>query len=143
MSYMFLPLKRYFDFSGRSRRKEFWLFFLLQILLYAVLLFALAASASSLDATAAGAGDPQAAAAFAGLGLTAIVPVLLLIIPNIAVTVRRFHDQDKSGWMYLINFIPLVGGIIVLVFMCMEGTRGPNTYGRDPKNPLDVGDTFA
>jgi uncharacterized membrane protein YhaH (DUF805 family) len=56
--------------------------------------------------------------------------------------VRRFHDQDKSGWFVLLNLIPYIGGIIVLVFMCLEGTRGPNRFGPDPKGQ-DVGDVFA
>jgi uncharacterized membrane protein YhaH (DUF805 family) len=59
--------------------------------------------------------------------------LLGIIVPSIAVQVRRFHDQDKSGWFVLLGFIPFVGGLIVLVFMCLEGTRGPNQYGPDPK----------
>ena len=60
---------------------------------------------------------------------------LAIIIPSIAVQVRRFHDQDKSGWMVLLGLIPYVGGIILLVFMLLEGTRGPNRFGPDPKDP--------
>ena len=56
------------------------------------------------------------------------------IIPSIAVQVRRFHDQDKTGWLWLLNFVPF-GGFIILVFMCLEGTRGENSYGPDPKDP--------
>ena len=59
--------------------------------------------------------------------------VAAFFIPNLAVQVRRFHDQDKSGWFVLLGFIPYLGGLIVLVFMCLEGTRGPNQYGDDPK----------
>jgi len=54
-------------------------------------------------------------------------------VPSIAVTVRRLHDQGKSGWFYLISLVPYVGGFIVLVFMCLEGTPGPNEYGENPK----------
>jgi uncharacterized membrane protein YhaH (DUF805 family) len=61
------------------------------------------------------------------------------IIPGLAVTVRRFHDQDKSGWFILLNFIPYVGGFILLVMMCIEGTRGDNSYGHDPKGWNDAG----
>jgi uncharacterized membrane protein YhaH (DUF805 family) len=68
------------------------------------------------------------------LGIALIGFIILgCLIPSIAVQVRRFHDQDKSGWFVLLNFIPSIGGIIVLVFMCLEGTRGPNRYGPDPK----------
>ncbi len=57
------------------------------------------------------------------------------IVPSIAVTVRRFHDQDMTGWLYLLSFIPYIGWLIVFVFMCIDGTRGPNQYGDDPKDP--------
>ncbi|AZR34195.1 membrane protein [Xanthomonas vasicola] len=59
--------------------------------------------------------------------------VLALIVPGIAVTVRRLHDQDKSGWFYLICLVPYVGAFVLLVFMCIEGTPGPNRYGENPK----------
>ena len=76
-----------------------------------------------------------------GFGVMGIL-VLALLVPSIAVQVRRFHDQDRSGWMVLIGLIPYVGGIIVLVFMCLEGTRGPNRFGPDPKDPTHQ-DVFA
>jgi uncharacterized membrane protein YhaH (DUF805 family) len=66
---------------------------------------------------------------------------LIVFIPNLAVTIRRLHDQDKSGWFILIGLIPIVGPIILLVFYFLEGTRGPNRFGPDPKGP-DVGQTF-
>ncbi len=58
-----------------------------------------------------------------------------ILVPSIAVQVRRFHDQDKSGWFVLIGLIPILGGLVVLVFMFLEGTRGPNRFGPDPKDP--------
>lgn len=64
---------------------------------------------------------------------------LAVFVPALAVQVRRFHDQDKSGWFVLLNFIPYIGGLIVLVFMFLEGTRGPNRFGPDPK----AGETVA
>lgn len=66
-----------------------------------------------------------------------------LLIPSLAVQVRRFHDQDKSGWFWLLNFVPYVGGIIVLVFMCLEGTKGPNRFGPDPKEVENLSDIFS
>ena len=66
--------------------------------------------------------------------LTAIF-LLGIIVPSIAVQVRRFHDQDKSGWFVLLALIPFLGGLIVLVFMCLEGTKGANRFGPDPKDP--------
>jgi uncharacterized membrane protein YhaH (DUF805 family) len=56
-----------------------------------------------------------------------------ILVPSIAVQVRRFHDQDKSGWWVLIGLIPILGGLAVLVFMFLEGTRGTNRFGPDPK----------
>lgn len=76
-----------------------------------------------------------------GIGV-AVLWVLATFIPNIAVAVRRFHDQGQSGWMYLLSMIPYVGGIILLVFMCIDGTPGPNQYGPDPKG-RGVDDVFA
>lgn len=80
-------------------------------------------------------GGEAAAGILGGLsGLLLIVFALAVFIPSLAVQVRRFHDQDKSGWFVLLGLIPFVGGLIVLVFMVMEGTRGPNQYGPDPKS---------
>ena len=116
-----LPLKRYADFSGRSRRKEYW-FFALGVFIVAILL-SIIESAVGLSGMIAGAYGPLTALFF-----------LAIIVPGIAVQVRRFHDQDKSGWWVLIGLIPIIGGIIVLVFMLLEGTRGPNRFGPDPKD---------
>jgi uncharacterized membrane protein YhaH (DUF805 family) len=66
---------------------------------------------------------------------------LAILTPSIAVQVRRFHDQDKTGWLVLLGLIPYLGGLIVLVFMCLPGTSGPNRFGADPKE--DVGDVFT
>jgi uncharacterized membrane protein YhaH (DUF805 family) len=66
-----------------------------------------------------------------------------VIVPSLAVQVRRFHDQDKSGWFLLLNFIPYVGGLIVLVFMCIEGTKGENRFGPDPKGGEHLGKIFS
>jgi uncharacterized membrane protein YhaH (DUF805 family) len=66
-----------------------------------------------------------------GAGLL-VIYALAILVPSLAVQVRRFHDQDKSGWFILLGFIPAVGGLIVLVFMCLPGTPGSNQYGPDP-----------
>jgi uncharacterized membrane protein YhaH (DUF805 family) len=66
------------------------------------------------------------------LGLS-ILWSLFAFIPNLAVTIRRLHDTDKSGWFILLGLIPLVGAIVLLVFYFMDGTRGPNRFGPDPK----------
>lgn len=130
MEYMLMPLRRYADFNGRSRRKEFWMYMLFLLIVY----FVLAIVIGGLVGGAAMTGGEAAAGILGGIsGLLLIVFALAVFIPSLAVQVRRFHDQDKSGWFVLLGFIPFVGGLIVLVFMCLEGTRGPNQYGPDPK----------
>ena len=125
MEYMWLPIKRYFDFSGRSRRKEYWMFVLFQIIALAVL-FVIGGVFGAFN-------EPADDFATVWVVLIGLVYLVLFFIPSISVQVRRFHDQDKSGWMILLGFIPYIGGLIVLVFMCLDGTPGPNRYGEDPK----------
>lgn len=129
MEYMLMPLKRYADFSGRSRRKEYWMFMLFYIL---------AAIALTLLGGLLGAFSGESPS------FLALTPLFLLFIalfiPSIAVQVRRMHDQDKSGWFILLGFIPYVGGLVMLVFMCIEGTRGSNRFGPDPKDPSGAGE---
>ena len=122
LEWALLPLKRYADFSGRSRRKEYWSF-LLGVVIVAVLL-GVVEGIVGINGAVAGVYGP----------LTLLL-VLAIIVPSIAVQVRRFHDQDKSGWFVLLGLIPFVGGIVVLVFMFLEGTKGPNRFGPDPKDP--------
>lgn len=136
MEWMLLPLRRYADFSGRSRRMEYWMFslgvtiaFLIIGLVFGGLLGLLAGSGTSNPD-----GSPSAGllgGGMLGVGLFLIL-ALALLIPGLAVQVRRFHDQNLSGWMVLINLIPYLGGLVVLVFMCLPGTVGANKYGPDP-----------
>lgn len=130
MEYMIMPLKRFADFQGRSRRKEYWMFQLGIILMYVAFMVFAGAFGAILGETASSI-----------VLLPLFLIVLAIIVPSLAVTVRRLHDQDKSGWWILINFIPL-GGIVLLVFMCLEGTSGTNQYGPDPKDPY-AEDVFA
>ena len=135
MEWMLMPYRRYADFSGRSRRKEYWMFMLLFIIVYAVGMALMFAGGFSMDPAT---GQSQPGATFyLGAALLGIF-VLGSFIPALAVQVRRFHDQDKSGWFVLLSLIPYVGGIVVLVFMCLEGTRGANRFGADPKDPASV-----
>lgn len=120
MEWMLLPLKRYADFSGRSRRKEYWMFALGVFL--AIIVAAILDGVLGMSGMIAGVYGPLMTIVFLGV-----------LIPSLACQVRRFHDQGKSGWFVLLGFIPFVGGLIVLVFMCLEGTHGSNQYGADPK----------
>lgn len=129
-----MPLKRYADFSGRSRRKEYWMFALGVTILFVVLSLIFGGLAGAASAGAEAGGEVSSGlmgGSMIGLGLMLLL-LLAIIVPSLAVQVRRFHDQDRSGWMVLLNLIPYVGGIVVLVFMCLQGTSGPNKYGPDP-----------
>lgn len=150
LEWMIMPLKRYADFNGRSRRKEFWSFVLLNVIVVAViyaLLFATGGGSAMMQAAMNNPGNPIAiyGAMFTGVGLLFALWGLATLIPNIAVAVRRFHDRDMSGWWYLgvfiANFIPIINmisGIAFLVIMCLEGTKGPNRFGPDPKDPASA-----
>jgi uncharacterized membrane protein YhaH (DUF805 family) len=128
MDWMLMPLRRYADFSGRSRRKEYWMFQLGLIIASIAMVAVVAVIGGGMGDMADGGGP------LAGIGLMIFgVFILAIIIPSIAVQVRRFHDQDKSGWLVLLNLIPYLGGLIVFVFMFLEGTAGPNRFGPDPK----------
>ncbi len=135
MNWMLMPLKRYADFSGRSRRTEYWMFTLGYVIALVILAILLGVAGAI--------GDPNG---ISGLSVTALAVlgllVLALFIPSLAVQVRRFHDQDKSGWFVLLGFIPYIGGLIVIVFMCLPGTVGDNRFGPDPKNPYGGTDVF-
>ena len=154
MEWMILPFKRYADFAGRSRRREFWMFQLLNIVLAAVLagpflVNFIGASVAAGD----GPGSEEAlgeALMTGGMGLAAVgvmlygIYALAALIPSIAVTVRRLHDRDMSGWWYLglavASAIPLIGfaaSIALLVLMVLPGTDGGNRFGPDPKNPYN------
>jgi uncharacterized membrane protein YhaH (DUF805 family) len=128
MNYMILPLKRYFDFKGRSRRKEYWMFVLFVVVgeIVTMILDNLLGLGGTASTTSQfGDGTASAGASMTG-GILTTIFVLAMIIPGIAVAVRRVHDQDKSGWWVLVP-------IYNLILMFIEGTRGPNSYGPDPK----------
>ncbi len=120
MDWMMMPLRRYADFSGRSRRKEYWMFAL--GVFGAAILLSIIEGILGMSGMVGGVYGP----------LTLLL-VLGVFVPALACQVRRFHDQDKSGWFVLLNLIPFLGGLVVLVFMCLEGTKGTNQYGEDPK----------
>lgn len=123
IGWMTLPLSRYADFAGRSSRKEFWLFLLLINLALCGLVIVARADTDRYGEL----GDlGNIMFGLIALGLLAV------IIPYIAVQVRRFHDQDMSGLFALFNLIPLLGPILVLIMMLLEGTQGDNRFGPDP-----------
>lgn len=111
--------RRYADFKGRARRKEYWMFFLFNIIIV-FLLDMIDASMGMLD-------DES------GFGLLSGIYMLAVIVPNIAVSVRRLHDIGKSGWNYFIGMIPLVGPIVMIIWFATAGDVGSNDWGDDPK----------
>ena len=139
MEWMILPLKRYFEFSGRSRRKEFWMFALLSIVV--------SIAASIIDSilgfghSATYAGATGVGASYGSKGPIGALASLALLIPSLAVSFRRLHDVDRSAWWLLLSFIPILGWIVLLVFDCTEGTRGSNRFGPDPKSE-NLADVF-
>ena len=119
MSYYLEAFRKYAVFGGRARRAEFWYFVLFNFIVAAVL-----ALIGGLIGAAVGNG-------YAGI-LSGIYG-LAVIIPTLALWVRRLHDIDRTGWWVLINLIPLVGPIVLLVFALTPGAPGSNQYGPDPK----------
>ncbi len=119
MNWYLEVLKNYAVFSGRARRKEYWMFVLFNVIFSIV--------AAILDNVLG------LAIKDVGYGPIYILYALAVFIPGIAVSVRRLHDTGKSGWFILLGLIPCVGGIILLVFMVTAGDVGDNEYGSDPK----------
>ncbi len=114
-------LKKYAVFEGRARRQEYWMFMLINVLIY----FGLFIIAAILGAMADALG-------VLGSGIYMLY-ALAMLVPTLAVTVRRLHDTGRSGWWYLIALVPFVGGIILLIFTVLEGDAGNNAYGANPK----------
>ncbi|MFD3972876.1 DUF805 domain-containing protein [Streptomyces cyaneofuscatus] len=118
MNWYLAVLKNYAGFSGRARRKEYWMFTLIHLIIAAVL-FGI------------------------GLAIDTTIPYLIYVlatfVPSLAVLVRRLHDTGRSGWWFFIAFVPVVGGIILLVFVASEGKQEPNQYGTNPKLAPQVG----
>jgi len=155
MNWMILPFKRYAQFTGRSRRMEFWMFQLLNIILAAVLAGPSYYSMTSSAMTNASMGIEGEAAMAESMASANPVTMLMVglyglyvlaaFVPSIAVTIRRLHDRDMSGWWYLgfvlLAIIPIVGllaSLAFLVLMFLPGTSGPNRFGEDPKDPTQA-----
>ena len=118
MEWYLKVLRQYADFNGRARRKEFWMFVLFN------LIFAIVANV--LDYM------------FGTVYIFAGIYGLAMLIPGLAVSVRRLHDVGKSGWMLLVGLIPVVGGIWLFVLSVMDSQPGTNQYGENPKEILTV-----
>ena len=116
MNWYIVCWKKYVEFSGRARRREFWLFFLFNILAGIV--------AGVLDLVLG-----------TGRMLNSAYS-LAVFLPGIAVSIRRLHDTDRSGWWYLLVFLPIIGWIVLFVFDCLDSTPGDNRFGPNPKGAV-------
>lgn len=103
----------YANFSGRARRSEYWYFTLANILLGII--------------------SGILGVVVPGFMLIVNIVGLALIIPSLAVCVRRLHDIGKSGWFYLLSFIPLIGQILIIIWFCQDSQPGENKWGANPK----------
>jgi uncharacterized membrane protein YhaH (DUF805 family) len=121
--------RNYVNFSGRARRSEYWWFFLFAII--AATVVAIIESALGLGSGSMTSGGGTFEASYSG-GPLSIIWTLGSILPSIAVGIRRLHDTDRSGWWVLIALIPLIGAIVLIVWMATKGTAGPNRFGNDP-----------
>ena len=119
MNWYLEALRKYTVFQGRARRREYWYFTLFNFLAVVVLtIIDMTLGTFSMDAE---------------VGLLSGIYSLGVLIPSIAVAVRRLHDTDRSGWWLLLCFIPILGVILLIVFLVLDGTPGPNRFGANPK----------
>lgn len=126
MNWYFQVLKKYAVFSGRARRKEYWYF----ILFNGIICFVLGLI-EGLAGIAPEMGEM-------GFSVLAGIYTLAVLLPSIGVSIRRLHDTGRSGWWLLIGLIPLIGAIIILIYMVPNSQEGTNQYGPSPKNTILV-----
>lgn len=130
MEDIFLPLRRYARFRGRSRGRELWAYFL--FLLLGMVALRIADSTLGLDSS--GRGIPG--------GILTMSFLLVNLLPTLAVSSRRLHDTGRSGWMTILAVIPMFGLAYLLYLFSQPGQKGPNEHGPDPRHPVTA-DIFA
>jgi uncharacterized membrane protein YhaH (DUF805 family) len=124
--YKKVVFENYANINGRARRSEYWYYVLVNVLVYLLSLILIAICfAAGIEIVG-----------FIIIGGLAIY-MILNIVPNICVLVRRLHDVNKSGWYYFVTFIPLIGSFWLIYLLCSEGDHGSNDYGKDPKLMYD------
>lgn len=124
MKWYLKVLNNYANFSGRARRSEFWFFFLFNMIFAFV--------AMIIDSVL-GITFNMGNGVELPYGFVYLLYVLAMFIPGLAVIVRRLHDVGKSGWMYLIVLIPIIGGIWLFILALTDGQKGSNKWGENPK----------
>ena len=121
MNWYLKVLRNYLTFSGRARRREYWMFVLISMLIGVAL---------TLVETGGKIPDPDQYTVLPSLYYLAV------FLPGLAVAIRRLHDTGRSGWWLLIGIIPFLGSVVLLVFMCLD-SDAENKYGPNPKTPVD------
>lgn len=119
MRWFLLAFSKYATFAGRSQRSEYWYFLLFYFLIAMIISPAIEAIL--------GIGHANG-------GIISWIAIMVLTLPAISVTTRRLHDIGKSGWWQLIGFIPIIGGLILLIFVLKDSHQGRNEYGENPKS---------
>jgi uncharacterized membrane protein YhaH (DUF805 family) len=119
MNWYLQVLKKYAEFGGRARRKEYWMFALFNVIFLIVAIIL-----DNVLGTTIG---------VLPYGVFYFLYALAVLLPGLAVGVRRLHDVGKSGWMMLIGLIPLIGAIWLLVLVCTDSQVGTNKWGENPK----------
>lgn len=117
MNYYSICLSKFADFSGRARRREYWTFVLVNCLIAMLLLIL---------GLAFGEDSPAS-------NIMVTIFYLIMLVPNLSVSVRRLHDIGKSGWYMFLSLIPLIGGLILLIWSLMDSEPGENQYGKNSK----------
>ena len=116
MEYFIDALRKFADFNGRARRKQYWMFCLVYVLIVIAL--------SLIDE-------------FVGTSVLSIIFTTIMLVPSISIAARRLHDTGRSGWWQLIAIIPLIGGIVLIVFLAQD-SHGDNDYGVSPKATISA-----
>ena len=132
MKWFIKVLRHYADFSGRARRQEYWMFFLFNMIFsfaWAFILMFIVALVFKYDS--------EEKLLFSTMAINLSFGALMML-PSLAVSVRRLHDLGKSGWMMLIALIPIAGGIWLLVLLLTEGENKANEYGPNPKTSTEI-----
>lgn len=129
MGWYMLAWKKWFQVSGRASRREYWTFVLVNLLV--IVCVAVATTVLFADSDL----DSRVLAIRVSAGLCAVI----IFITTLTCQIRRLHDIGKSGWWILINFVPYVGGFVLLIFTLLDGNPGPNEYGENPKLIANIG----
>ena len=125
MNWYLEVLRKYAVFSGRARRTEYWTFTLVNIVVATLLAFVDNSSGMTVS---------TGVTAAYGVGILSSLYGLAVLIPHLAVSVRRLHDTGRSGWWWLIGLVPVIGAVVLIIFAAQDSQPGSNEYGANPKS---------